>query len=295
MAWTSPRTWIAGETVTASIMNTHVRDNQNVVSTAFVKGGAWASSTGITAADVACVWYCDHPATVTSVKGFRKGGTAASINARLVRPAAAVGAFFQVDGSGGPSYVDETTDANSAATGDVTVFPASEDTSDYCLIGFASKFRGVRYVIATAGVGSGLSTSWDYWNGSTWAAISGVATLTDGGSAFTAAAGTYETTWTGTGLTNWATTAINGSTLYWVRLKITAGSYSTNPILTQAWIIEGADHLSSDLSLTTANEWMDGGTVANTSYAIGDALEVVLRSVTGSPTNVSIQVGMTLA
>jgi hypothetical protein len=29
MAWTTPRTWNAGETVTSSIMNTHVRDNFN--------------------------------------------------------------------------------------------------------------------------------------------------------------------------------------------------------------------------------------------------------------------------
>lgn len=27
MAWTAPRTWVVGEVVTASIMNTHVRDN----------------------------------------------------------------------------------------------------------------------------------------------------------------------------------------------------------------------------------------------------------------------------
>lgn len=27
MAWTTPRTWVAGETVTASVLNTHVRDN----------------------------------------------------------------------------------------------------------------------------------------------------------------------------------------------------------------------------------------------------------------------------
>jgi hypothetical protein len=27
MAWTSPRTWIAGETLTAALLNTHVRDN----------------------------------------------------------------------------------------------------------------------------------------------------------------------------------------------------------------------------------------------------------------------------
>jgi hypothetical protein len=27
MAWTSPRTWVAGEVVTAALMNTHIRDN----------------------------------------------------------------------------------------------------------------------------------------------------------------------------------------------------------------------------------------------------------------------------
>ena len=29
MAWTTPRSWSAGELVTASIMNTHIRDNEN--------------------------------------------------------------------------------------------------------------------------------------------------------------------------------------------------------------------------------------------------------------------------
>lgn len=31
MSWTSPRTWIAGEIVTAAELNTHVRDNLNAV------------------------------------------------------------------------------------------------------------------------------------------------------------------------------------------------------------------------------------------------------------------------
>lgn len=32
MTWTSPRTWVAAETVTAAIMNTHIRDNSNMLS-----------------------------------------------------------------------------------------------------------------------------------------------------------------------------------------------------------------------------------------------------------------------
>lgn len=40
MAWSTPRTWVAGETVTAALMNTHVRDNFDAI------GGAWTSYAG---------------------------------------------------------------------------------------------------------------------------------------------------------------------------------------------------------------------------------------------------------
>jgi hypothetical protein len=39
MAWTAPRTWVAGEEVTASLLNTHVRDNLKAI------GDAWTSYT----------------------------------------------------------------------------------------------------------------------------------------------------------------------------------------------------------------------------------------------------------
>lgn len=35
MTWSSPRTWVAGETVTASILNTHLRDNFKALSDAW--------------------------------------------------------------------------------------------------------------------------------------------------------------------------------------------------------------------------------------------------------------------
>jgi len=47
MAWTSPRTWVTGEVVTAAIMNTHVRDNLNATAPAVVttKGDSvWATA-----------------------------------------------------------------------------------------------------------------------------------------------------------------------------------------------------------------------------------------------------------
>ena len=38
MAWTSPRTWVTGETVTAALLNTHVRDNLNALMVVTTKG-----------------------------------------------------------------------------------------------------------------------------------------------------------------------------------------------------------------------------------------------------------------
>lgn len=41
MAWTSPRTWVTGETVTAALLNTHLRDNLNAIG----DPGAWTAYT----------------------------------------------------------------------------------------------------------------------------------------------------------------------------------------------------------------------------------------------------------
>jgi hypothetical protein len=51
MAWTSPRTWVAGETVTAALMNTHVRDNMKALGDAWTTftptfSGAWTLGNG---------------------------------------------------------------------------------------------------------------------------------------------------------------------------------------------------------------------------------------------------------
>ena len=40
MAWTSPRTWVSGELVTASLMNTHIRDNETFLYGSIVKHAA---------------------------------------------------------------------------------------------------------------------------------------------------------------------------------------------------------------------------------------------------------------
>jgi len=60
-------------------------------------------------------------------------------------------------------------------------------------------------------------------------------------------------------------------------------------------IAGSSTNLSSDLSLTSANTWMDGGAVQNINVNTGDMLEIMLVSVTGSPTQIAIEVDATLA
>ncbi|MDD5082736.1 MAG: hypothetical protein PHU08_05120 [Dehalococcoidales bacterium] len=50
------------------------------------------------------------------------------------------------------------------------------------------------------------------------------------------------------------------------------------------------EHLSSDLSLTSADTWMDGGAVQNTLYSTDDKLEIMITSIEGNPTQVAVQV-----
>ena len=45
MVWTTPRTWVAAETVSASIMNTHVRDNLNLLKTSVNDDGTISHET----------------------------------------------------------------------------------------------------------------------------------------------------------------------------------------------------------------------------------------------------------
>lgn len=56
---------------------------------------------------------------------------------------------------------------------------------------------------------------------------------------------------------------------------------------------QASAHLASDLSLTTADVWTDGGAVQNTAYVAGDDLEIQLKSITGAVTEIAIQVDFT--
>lgn len=55
-----------------------------------------------------------------------------------------------------------------------------------------------------------------------------------------------------------------------------------------------SNHLSSALSLTSADTWTDGGAVQNTAYVAGDKLEIMIVSTAGTVTQIAIQVSFTM-
>ncbi len=165
-----------------------------------------------------------HIKFTASAKGSPTGTFISGLVAATSNGASALKAW-QFDESAG-TFVDETTDFNSAAAADVNPFPATEATLDYFAIGSKVPFLGLNIIISTAGIGG--TVTWEYWNGSAWAALTGLSDLTVGFTA-TASATAYLVVWEYP--STWATTAINGTTAYYVRARCT-GVYSTNPVLT---------------------------------------------------------------
>jgi hypothetical protein len=127
--------------------------------------------------------------------------------------------------------VNDTLDANNSTASDMELVPASPGVGDGYYFGFGATFNQVRVNVGTNGVATWTIT-WKYWNGSTWANLSGV---TDGSNGWTAGTGNRDITFTIPG--DWATTTVAGTTAYWVKAEITAfTSMSTRPLGTQAWV-----------------------------------------------------------
>lgn len=135
------------------------------------------------------------------------------------------------------TYTDETDDINSPAANDVALPPIQITTvGDAIYFGDSSKFGRVRLNVGTAGVYTGVTLQWQYWNGTSWATLS----VTDGTDFFTVA-GTNNITFTPPA--DWATTAVDGVTKYWIRCVVTAlasPTLTTAPLGTQGWVGTGA-------------------------------------------------------
>jgi hypothetical protein len=174
-----------------------------------------------------------RPATYTSADDWDStSGTIAISNA-------SISVALNYDDSA-TTFVDDSIHAYDATNANWEIFPSTEAASDYVAIGYSQKFKKVIFDNAngTAGVdGGSLATVWEYYNGSTWASLSGVTDGTAASSkAFTATAADGQTL-TFTVPTDWTALSLNGSqSLFYIRCRITAGTYSTNPVYDQGFI-----------------------------------------------------------
>lgn len=166
--------------------------------------------------------------------------------AAAVNPSVALqGCYSCASPNAAANRTNDTTDANDADANDVILMqavPSIAATADSTNFAGTAPFKGLIINIGTQGAGT-WTVTWQYWNGSTWAALSNV---TDGTSAWTAAAGNHYVTWDVP--TNWAESDAthSGGTItgYWVRALLTTyTSMTVQPLMTQAWIIDKPNFL----------------------------------------------------
>jgi hypothetical protein len=121
------------------------------------------------------------------------------------------------------TYVDQTVEASNATVGDTTPTSALVTViNDAFYMGHSSTFSEANFICSTAGTGGTSASTWEYWNGSSWATLS---TTTDTTSNWRLSTGTQSMTFTAPN--DWATNAVNSQTLYWIRSRVTTGGTFT--------------------------------------------------------------------
>tara|TARA_R100000005_G_scaffold73933_2_gene41141 strand:+ start:894 stop:2768 length:1875 start_codon:yes stop_codon:yes gene_type:complete len=128
--------------------------------------------------------------------------------------------------SGGTSFTDETTANNSTTTDDITLLPASAALNDAYYWGHGEKFDRLKLDVSQAGGASFASLTWEYYNGSSWTALSNVSDATNNYKN----SGNNIVSWDSPA--GWATTTVNSQgPYYYVRARQNSGSPSgTQPL-----------------------------------------------------------------
>lgn len=143
----------------------------------------------------------------------------------------------------GGAFTDETADARSAGTGDVEFVAAIPVAEDGFLFGYRFPFQALTINFSQAGTDSNIVWAWEYWNGSAWAALSGLSanaqTIWQDG--------TGEQTLTFSLPSGWAKREISGHNLYWVRANIDTMTtdFTAVPRATQIFANGGTQEIAS--------------------------------------------------
>jgi hypothetical protein len=124
----------------------------------------------------------------------------------------------------GGVFTDYTPEAQSSAANDVLLLPAVPVVDDAFYLGFDIPAGMATVDVDQAGAGT-WAVTWEYYDGSSWTALSG---LDDRTSAFSVL-GRNIVTWTVPA--DWSTTTIVSISAYWVRARVSAfTSLTTEPL-----------------------------------------------------------------
>jgi hypothetical protein len=124
----------------------------------------------------------------------------------------------------GGVFTNYTSEAQNATGSDVVLLPAAPTTNDAFYFGFDIPAGMSTVDIDVAGVGT-WAVTWEYYNGSSWAALSDVDDRT---SAFSIL-GRNIVTWTVPA--DWSTTTVVSTSAYWVRARVSSiSSITTQPL-----------------------------------------------------------------
>lgn len=147
----------------------------------------------------------------------------------------------------GGAFTNYTTESNNTTTADTFFIPVAPAVNDAFYVGGSTPFTAAWFQFSTQGAGTWTIT-WEYWNGGSWTALSGVS---DGTTGFKAAV-TIPVAVTYTMPTNWASTTVNSVSAYYIRGRVSAfTSITTRPVGTQVFLQSGWQQLFS--SSNTSN------------------------------------------
>ncbi len=174
-------------------------------------------------------------------------------------------------------FKDLTTEAGDASGNDVTL-PDPFDANDAIYFGYGSIFSALVFDVGTQAVGAAIAaeTEFEYYNGSTWAAVT---ELTDDGVVWSAGTGTYVASFLPP--SNWAAVAVDGgSSLFFVRIRGTAADIfnSTQGIVDQVWCLPLAAGSGPQMPFDCTMTAIEG--TATVASATNDDTEILVINVT---------------
>ncbi len=128
-----------------------------------------------------------------------------------------------VKAADGAVFTDETAAARNQVINDVTLLPVLPVVGDAIYVGALQKFSAITIDISTPGVGDWVVT-WEFWNGSAWVSVPNPQ---DGTGSMQLAG---ENTVRFDEPVGWATVAVDSTTMFWVRGRLsTLTAHTSSP------------------------------------------------------------------